>query len=155
MSEVAPRISKNTTEKDMDILLNGIKDTINVVTGEYVQRVGEIVLDGSDDEGWTYYTHSTDNGWHEHNNTKILDYFNVTSTSCFVTYTLSKYKYYGYTSQPTNIAIDSYCISNNRGVVVMLFTLQELIEIKKLFVLQKKDYKNTKMLFLYMITMII
>ena len=31
---------------------NGVKDTINVVTGEYVQRVGEVTFDGSEDEGW-------------------------------------------------------------------------------------------------------
>lgn len=35
-------------------LPNGVCDTLNVETGEYVQRVGEIVLDGSEDEKWTY-----------------------------------------------------------------------------------------------------
>lgn len=33
-------------------LPNGVKDTYNAITGEYVQRIGEVVLDGSDDEGW-------------------------------------------------------------------------------------------------------
>ena len=40
------------TDLKLRSLPNGVKDTINVVTGEYVQRVGEIVFDGSEDEGW-------------------------------------------------------------------------------------------------------
>ena len=35
------------TDLKLRSLPNGVKDTINVVTGEYVQRVGEIVLDGT------------------------------------------------------------------------------------------------------------
>lgn len=35
------------TDLKLRSLPNGVKDTINVVTGEYVQRVGEVVLDGS------------------------------------------------------------------------------------------------------------
>ena len=31
-------------------LPNGVKDTLNLMTGEYVQRIGEIVLDGG--ENW-------------------------------------------------------------------------------------------------------
>lgn len=33
-------------------LPNGVKDELNLLTGEYIQRVGEVVFDGSDDEGW-------------------------------------------------------------------------------------------------------
>ena len=33
-------------------LPNGVCDTLNVETGEYVQRIGEVVLDGSSDENW-------------------------------------------------------------------------------------------------------
>lgn len=33
-------------------LPNGVKDELNLLTGEYIQRVGEVVLDGSNDEGW-------------------------------------------------------------------------------------------------------
>ena len=40
------------TDLKLRSLPNGVKDTINVVTGEYVQRVGEVVLDGSDNEEW-------------------------------------------------------------------------------------------------------
>ena len=40
------------TDLKLRSLPNGIKDTINVVTGEYVQRVGEVTFDGSEDEGW-------------------------------------------------------------------------------------------------------
>ena len=35
------------TDLKLRSLPNGVKDTINVVTGEYIQRVGEVVLDGS------------------------------------------------------------------------------------------------------------
>lgn len=35
-------------------LPNSVCDTLNVRTGEYVQNIGEIVLDGSDDERWAY-----------------------------------------------------------------------------------------------------
>ena len=34
-------------------LPNGVKDTLNLNTGEYVQRIGEIVFDGSNDEQWS------------------------------------------------------------------------------------------------------
>ena len=45
------------TSNDDEIIVlrslpNGICDTLNVRTGEYVQRVGEIVFDGSNDENW-------------------------------------------------------------------------------------------------------
>lgn len=33
-------------------LPNGVKDELNLLTGEYIQRVGEVILDGSSDEGW-------------------------------------------------------------------------------------------------------
>ena len=33
-------------------LPNGVKDELNLLNGEYIQRVGEVVLDGSSDEGW-------------------------------------------------------------------------------------------------------
>ena len=38
-------------------LPNGVKDEINVLTGEYIQRVGEVVLDGS--ENWVKYSTKT------------------------------------------------------------------------------------------------
>ena len=37
-------------------LPNGVKDELNLLTGEYIQRVGEVVFDGSDDEDWNVYT---------------------------------------------------------------------------------------------------
>lgn len=36
--------------------VGAVKDELNLLTGEYVQRVGEVVLDGSDDEEWEYST---------------------------------------------------------------------------------------------------
>ena len=35
-------------------LPNGVCDTLNVRTGEYVQNIGEIICDGSEDERWAY-----------------------------------------------------------------------------------------------------
>lgn len=32
--------------------IEDIKDTLNLTTGEYVQRIGEVILDGSSDEDW-------------------------------------------------------------------------------------------------------
>ena len=42
-------------------LPNGVCDTFNARTGEYVQRVKEIVLDGSDDERWAKNTQLSNN----------------------------------------------------------------------------------------------
>ena len=41
-------------------LPNGVKDELNLLTGEYIQRVGEIVLDGSDDLTYNYESNSND-----------------------------------------------------------------------------------------------
>lgn len=47
-----------STDDDKTIVLrslpNGVCDTLNVKTGEYVQNIGEVVLDGSEDERWAY-----------------------------------------------------------------------------------------------------
>ena len=40
-------------------LPNGVKDELNLLTGEYIQRVGEVVLDGSSDEGWSFAGENT------------------------------------------------------------------------------------------------
>lgn len=37
-------------------LPNGVRDELNLETGEYIQRVGEVVLDGSEDEAWGQYS---------------------------------------------------------------------------------------------------
>ena len=43
-------------EVDKTIVLrslpNGVCDTLDLMTGEYVQRIGEVMFDGSEDEGW-------------------------------------------------------------------------------------------------------
>ena len=45
-----------TTQSNKTIVLrslpNGVCDTLNVETGEYVQRIGEVMFDGSEDENW-------------------------------------------------------------------------------------------------------
>ena len=49
------------TDLKLRSLPNGVKDTINVVTGEYIQRVGEVVLDGNTD--WLRGNEA--NGWNQ------------------------------------------------------------------------------------------
>lgn len=39
-------------------LPNGVCDTLNVETGEYVQRIGEVVLNGNNNEPWDVFTGS-------------------------------------------------------------------------------------------------
>ena len=55
--------TKATVTGDLPLrsLPNGVCDTLNLVTGEYVQRVGEVVLDGS--ENWLYG--QPDSGWNQ------------------------------------------------------------------------------------------
>ena len=43
-------------------LSNGVCDTYNTKTKEYVRRIGEIVLDGSDDEQWGYSEGGSEQG---------------------------------------------------------------------------------------------
>jgi hypothetical protein len=52
-----PNYTKATVTGELPLrsLPNGVCDTLNLVTGEYVQRVGEVVLNGSQkDEYWLY-----------------------------------------------------------------------------------------------------
>ena len=48
--------SVSYTDLKLRSLPNGVKDTINVVTGEYVQRVGEITFDGALNGDYTFAT---------------------------------------------------------------------------------------------------
>ena len=52
-----------TDEIVLRSLPNGVKDTLSLTTGEYVQRVGEVVLDGSDDEKWVLYPRDNYSEW--------------------------------------------------------------------------------------------
>ena len=47
-----------TTPKEVVLrsLPNGVCDTLNVETGEYIQRIGEVVFDGNANENWTLNT---------------------------------------------------------------------------------------------------
>lgn len=47
-------------------LPNGIKDTLNLNTGEYVQRIGEVVVDGSNDERWFLNQNLGDGTYHQY-----------------------------------------------------------------------------------------
>ena len=80
--------TKATVTGDLPLrsLPNGVCDTLNLVTGEYVQRVGEIVLDGS--ENWGLNNTNTKTSCYHlakgHNNNELLSnvVFNTKSLSC-------------------------------------------------------------------------
>ena len=56
-------------------LPNGVCDTLNVETGEYVQRIGEKVFDGSNN-GWQVLTYPPhDNDTHSHVWVNLFDFF--------------------------------------------------------------------------------
>ena len=63
-------------EKDNMVILrslpNGVHDEIDLETGKYIQRVGEIIFDGSDDEQWSRNTFSN-NDINERINRSIFD----------------------------------------------------------------------------------
>ena len=72
-TEYEPYKSNTTTfdQKDgktivLRSLPNGVCDTLNVETGEYIQRIGEVVFDGSSDEQWKIESndnHATNRGF--------------------------------------------------------------------------------------------
>lgn len=70
--QVEPYKSNTTTfeqKDDKTIVLrslpSGVCDTLNVETGEYVQRIGEVILDGSSDEDWSVLPYTPyENGTH-------------------------------------------------------------------------------------------
>ena len=66
-------ISSKETRITLRSLPNGVRDELNLETGEYIQRVGEIVLDGSDDEGWYYTDTDTSDSGAPRFSTKIID----------------------------------------------------------------------------------
>ena len=57
-----PHQSKTTYSWDEVILrkVGDVEDTLDLTTGEWVQRIGEVVFDGSDDEIWLYDRLNTD-----------------------------------------------------------------------------------------------
>lgn len=49
-----------TTPSDLTLRgIGDVQDTLDCLTGEVIERVGEIVLDGSEDEGWKDWWHLT------------------------------------------------------------------------------------------------
>ena len=67
--------SKTTYSWDEVILrkIGDVEDTLDLTTGEWVQRIGEIVLDGSDDEQWISSTATDDEGFY----TMQIDMHNI------------------------------------------------------------------------------
>ena len=67
---------RETEEIILRSLPNGVCDTFNLQTGELVQRVGEIVLDGGEDEGW-YEIKMVEKGDYIQNNTEFLNHLRL------------------------------------------------------------------------------
>ena len=53
---INPYLCELDKEIHLRSLPNGVRDELNLETGEYIQRIGEVVLDGSDDEKWGQYS---------------------------------------------------------------------------------------------------
>mgnify|MGYP003447074900 CR=1 FL=1 len=49
-------LSKNKIKYFSSFAKKKVRDELNLQTGEYIQRIGEIVFDGSDDETWEVFT---------------------------------------------------------------------------------------------------
>ena len=122
-------------------LPNGVKDTLNLNTGEYVKRVGEIVLDGSDDEEWQKYQ-SNDKSFIAFSNVplpnalgikytnaqmfvddfKVVDSLEGSSDGCYISNT-SKFNLSVSTSKATTIdELKSYLSQNPLTVQYQLAT---------------------------------
>ena len=73
---VIERSTVSYTDLKLRSLPNGVKDTINVVTGEYIQRVGEVVLNGSED--WILSAHDNSTLFYTplNNLVRKVDYLN-------------------------------------------------------------------------------
>ena len=73
--------------------VNGVQDTYNSLTGEYVRRIGEVVFDGSDDENWELFE---DNYSRQPNTTLFrinLNNIHITNSPCICSDFIDKNTY--------------------------------------------------------------
>lgn len=100
-----------TGELPLRSLPNGVCDTLNLVTGEYVQRVGEVVLDGSDDEFWkTYQT----------NDYGLCQMFTETSDYAFPNHYTVSNKLPNINDGFNNVKLPSIRVPESRGIYIRL-----------------------------------
>lgn len=89
-------------------LPNGVCDTLNVRTGEYVQNIGETVLDGSDDERWAYNVAGSGQG---------KKCFNLPSE---LTPHRKRYGYIICDCMPTTNTLDKIGVYNGKGLNILI-----------------------------------
>lgn len=89
-------------------LPNGVCDTLNVRTGEYVQNIGEIICDGSEDERWAYNIAGSGQG---------KKCFNLPSE---LTPHRKRYGYIIYDCMPTTNTLDKIGVYNGEGLNILI-----------------------------------
>lgn len=101
------------TSNDDEIIVlrslpNGICDTLNVRTGEYVQNIGEIICDGSEDERWVYNIAGSGQG---------KKCFNLPSE---LTPHRKRYGYIICDCMPTTNTLDKIGVYNGEGLNILI-----------------------------------
>lgn len=89
-------------------LPNGVCDTLNVRTGEYVQNIGEIICDGSEDERWAYNIGGSGQG---------KKCFNLPSE---LTPHRKRYGYIICDCMPTTNTLDKIGVYNGEGLNILI-----------------------------------
>lgn len=89
-------------------LPNGVCDTLNVRTGEYVQNIGEIICDGSEDERWAYNIAGSGQG---------KKCFNLPSE---LTPHRKRYGYIICDCMPTTNTLDKIGVYNGEGLNILI-----------------------------------
>lgn len=94
-------------------LPNGVKDELNLLTGEYIQRVGEVVLDGSENEGWNIGASS---------NANLLDFYihNIIPNALNNGDGISDK--FNYINQVWDVKVAGICVNLDKGISMMLPT---------------------------------
>ena len=114
----------NILTANEDVTLRGIgdvQDELNLLTGEVTERIGEIVLDGSDDENWVFWDSKTTNvtGFYLSNqlsNTLGISYLPLCNLLPSITTAITEFDYENiYVSNSNKINLN---ISNSKATTV-------------------------------------
>ena len=105
--------------------IGDVKDTLDLSTGEYVQRIGEVILDGSDDEKWKMSKNSNDT--YRFDTTAISGKITWVDNAMVANVLCDKYKTmrfnHAFNNRDTGIAIynNTHIIINNGGTDLATF----------------------------------
>ena len=94
-------------------LPNGVKDELNLLTGEYIQRVGEVVLDGGEEQQWFIGRSS---------NANLLDFYihNIIPNALDNGNGISDK--FNYVNGVWNVNVAGICVNVDKGISMMLPT---------------------------------